>query len=90
MYRNEEQVGQAIKEAGLARKDLWVTTKWSGVDDKGAQQSINESLEKLGLDYVDLYLIHHPRVTKGDIKGAWKEMEDIQKQGKAKSIGVSK
>ena len=74
----------------MARKDLWVTTKWSGVDDKGAQQSINESLEKLGLDYVDLYLIHSPRVAKGDIRGAWKEMEDIQKQGKAKSIGVSK
>jgi len=90
VYRNEEQVGQAIKEGGLARKDLWITTKWSGVDDKDAQVSINESLEKLGVDYVDLYLIHHPRVTKGDIKGAWEAMEDIQKQGKAKSIGVSK
>lgn len=90
MYRNEEQVGEAIKAAGLARKDLWITTKWSGVDDKGAQQSIDESLEKLGVDYVDLYLIHHPRVTKGDIRGAWEEMEKIQKEGKAKSIGVSK
>lgn len=90
MYHNEEEVGQAIKESGLSRKDYWLTTKWSGIDNKGAKQSMNESLEKLGVDHVDLYLIHHPRVTQGDIRGAWKEMEELHKEGKAKSIGVSK
>lgn len=90
VYRNEEQVGQAIKESGLARKDFWLTTKWSGVDGKDAEQSCNESLEKLGVEYLDLYLIHHPRVTGGDIVGAWKKMEKLHKEGKVKSIGVSK
>lgn len=89
-YGNEEQVGQAIKESALARKELWITTKWSGTDGKDAPQSIDESLEKLGIEYVDLYLIHHPRIAQGDIPGAWKKLEKIQKEGKAKSIGVSK
>ncbi|KGB79884.2 oxidoreductase [Cryptococcus deuterogattii R265] len=89
VYHNEEEVGQAIKESGLSRNELWITTKWSGVEEKGARQSIKESLDKLGLEYLDLYLIHSPRVTKGDIKGAWKELETLQKEGKAKSIGVS-
>lgn len=74
----------------MSRNQLWVTTKWSGIDGKGARQSIGESLEKLGLEYLDLYLIHSPQVTKGDIKGAWKELETLQKEGKTKSIGVSK
>lgn len=73
----------------MSRNQLWVTTKWSGIDGKGARQSIGESLEKLGLEYLDLYLIHSPQVTKGDIKGAWKELETLQKEGKTKSIGVS-
>ncbi|KAL0243704.1 hypothetical protein I308_105675 [Cryptococcus tetragattii IND107] len=89
IYHNEGEVGQAIKESGLSRNELWVTTKWSGVEEKGARQSIKESLDKLGLKYLDLYLIHSPRVTKGDIKGAWKELETLQKEGKTKSIGVS-
>ncbi|WVO21288.1 uncharacterized protein IAS62_002595 [Cryptococcus decagattii] len=89
IYHNEEEVGQAIKESGLSRNELWVTTKWSGVEEKGARQSIKESLDKMGLEYLDLYLIHSPRVTKGNIKGAWKELETLQKEGKAKSIGVS-
>ena len=90
VYRNEEEVGMAIKELGMARGDLWVTTKWSGVDGKNAKQSNSESLEKLGLDYVDLYLIHSPRVCNGDIPGAWKQMEELYREGKCKSIGVSK
>ncbi|WVQ85123.1 hypothetical protein IAT38_007288 [Cryptococcus sp. DSM 104549] len=89
VYRNEEEVGQALKESALARKEVWITTKWSGVDDKGPRQSIEESLEKLGVEYVDLYLIHHPRLAKGDIPGTWKELEKIKKDGLAKSIGVS-
>ncbi|ODN75575.1 hypothetical protein L202_06702 [Cryptococcus amylolentus CBS 6039] len=89
IYGNETEVGQAIKESGLSRKDIWVTTKWSGVDNKSPRQSILESLEKLGLEYLDLYLIHHPRLTKGDIRGTWKEFEGLKKEGFVKSIGVS-
>jgi diketogulonate reductase-like aldo/keto reductase len=90
VYYNEEEVGQAIKESGLARKEIWVTTKWSGVDGKGPTQSCNESLEKLGLEYIDLYLIHSPRLVRGDVRGKWEEMEGLVKEGKVKSIGVSK
>ncbi len=89
-YRNEEEVGQALKESGLSRKEIWITTKWSGTDGKGPEQSMRESLEKLGVDYVDLYLIHSPRLCNGDIEGYWKNMEQLHKHGYAKSIGVSK
>ena len=88
MYRNETEVGKGIKQSGLARKDIWITTKWSGY--APIKQSIRESLEKLGLEYVDLYLIHNPRITNGDIEGTWKEMEQLHKEGLSKSIGVSK
>ena len=89
-YRNEEEVGQAIRESGLSRKEVWITTKWSGSDDKGPLQSCSESLDKLGVEYIDLYLVHHPRLCKGDIEGHWKQMEQLVKEGKVKSIGVSK
>jgi diketogulonate reductase-like aldo/keto reductase len=90
VYQNEEEVGLALKNTALPRSAVWVTTKWSGIDGKGCKQSIQESLSKLGLDYVDLYLIHSPRVANGDIPGAWREMEEVKKMGWAKSIGVSK
>lgn len=88
MYRNEAGVGRGLKQSALPRSDLYLTTKWSGW--APIQQSIHESLEKLGVDYVDLYLIHNPRITGGDIEGKWKEFEQVHKQGLAKSIGVSK
>jgi len=88
-YRNEEEVGLAIEQSGLKRKNMWVTTKWSGTDGKGPEQSCKESLEKLGIDYIDLYLIHHPRLCQGDIPGTWKAMEQLKKAGYVKSIGVS-
>ena len=90
MYGNEEETGQALKESGLARHEFWLTTKWSGIDGKDAEQSCNESLEKLGVKYLDLYLIHSVKVAQGDIVGAWKKMEKLHKEGKVKSIGVSK
>lgn len=65
-----------------------MTTKWSGR--KSIQESINDSLEWLGVEYVDLYLIHNPRWAGDDLVGAWKGMEKVKKDGKAKSIGVSK
>ncbi|GIP21620.1 aldo/keto reductase [Paenibacillus sp. J22TS3] len=91
-YKNEEGVGQAIREAleenGLKREDLFITTKvWNS--DQGYEstlQAIDTSLSKLGLDYVDLYLIHWP--VKGKYKDTWKAMEKLYQDGKAKAIGV--
>lgn len=87
-YFNEQEVGRAIRESGLPRKEIFVTSKlW--LQDHGyeaARKGIDASLKKLGLDYIDLYLIHQPY---GDVPGAWKAMEDAQKDGKIRSIGVS-
>lgn len=87
-YFNEAEVGRAIKDSGIPRDQIWVTSKlW--LQDYGyepAQRAIDLSLEKLGLDYLDLYLIHQPY---GDVPGAWRAMEDAQRAGKLKSIGVS-
>ncbi|KAG6810669.1 hypothetical protein H0H92_010817 [Tricholoma furcatifolium] len=86
IYDNEESVGEAIRETGLLRNDLFVTTKyWQGP----IQTSIRESLQKLGLKYVDLYLIHQPRFAAPDFEGTWREFEKIKDDGLARSIGVS-
>ncbi|KAJ7149207.1 Aldo/keto reductase [Mycena crocata] len=87
-YRNEAEAGVAIRESGLERKEIFITTKYSGLDGLDIKASINNSLKNLGVSYVDLYLIHNPRIVP-DIPKAWKEMEDIQAQGLVKSIGVS-
>lgn len=88
VYGNEEAVGRAIKQSGIDRKQLFVTSKlW--VDDAGyenAKKGFEETLRKLQLDYLDLYLIHRPR---GDVKGSWKAMEELYKAGKIKAIGIS-
>ena len=76
-----------MKLASLPRSDIWVTTKFSGL--KTVKESIKDSLEWLGLEYVDLYLIHNP-AWGGDIKDTWREMRGVKKEGWAKSIGVSK
>lgn len=89
VYGNETEVGQGLKESGLARKDFWVTTKWS-FGKVSCLQSCKDSLSKLGLEYIDLYLIHNTRVCNGDIVGAWKQMEEVHKMGLVKHIGVSK
>ena len=87
-YFNEQEVGQAIRESGIPRNEIFVTSKlW--LQDYGyepAKKGIETSLKKLGLDYIDLYLIHQPY---GDVPGAWKAMEDAKKEGKIRSIGVS-
>lgn len=88
VYGNEESVGGGIKKSGINREELFVTSKlW--VDDSGyekAKKAFQISLDKLGLDYLDLYLIHRPR---GDVEGSWKAMEDLYKEGKIRAIGVS-
>ncbi len=88
VYGNEEAVGAGIKQSGIDREALFVTSKlW--VDDSGyekGKKAFQTSLDKLGLDYLDLYLIHRPR---GDVKGSWKAMEDLYQDGKIRAIGVS-
>lgn len=88
VYGNEEAVGKAIKASGVPRKELFITTKlWiSDFSYEAAKEAFNESLRKLDLDYVDLYLLHQPF---GDIFGAWRALEELYKEGKIKAIGVS-
>jgi 2,5-diketo-D-gluconate reductase A len=87
-YGNEKAVGRAIKRAGVAREELFITTKlW--IQDAGyesTKKAFERSLSKLHLDYIDLYLIHHPL---GDVYGSWRAMEELYKEGKIKAIGVS-
>ena len=97
VYKNEEGVGRAIKEFGILREEVFITTKlWN--PDQGYESgllAINESLSKLGLKYVDLYLVHWPTAdpnAKESInkrKETWRAMEEIYKSGKARAIGVS-
>lgn len=87
-YQNETQVGHALKQSGIARNELFVTTKlWvQDASYDGAKAQFERSLNRLQLDYVDLYLIHQPY---GDVHGAWRAMEELHKAGKIRAIGVS-
>lgn len=86
-YGNEEAVGAAVKKCGLPREELFITTKlWvQDTSYEGAKAAFQTSLDKLGLDYLDLYLIHQPM---GDYYGAWRAMEELYKEGRIKAIGV--
>lgn len=87
-YQNEEAVGRGIKQSGVAREKLFITTKlWiqsSGYE--GTLRAFENSLKRLQLDYIDLYLIHQPY---GDVYGEWRAMEELYQQGKVRAIGVS-
>ncbi|KAK7681594.1 hypothetical protein QCA50_015327 [Cerrena zonata] len=83
-YATERFVGDAIRESGLDRSELFITTKYSGIGT--AQEAIDDSLKNLGLKQVDLYLIHSPRIVP---PGTWQTFEKIQEAGLTKSIGVS-
>jgi len=87
-YQNEEAVGRGIKQSGVAREDLFITTKlWIQSNGyEGALKAFDNSLKRLQLDYVDLYLIHQPY---GDVYGEWRAMEELYQQGKIRAIGVS-
>ncbi|MBO3272381.1 aldo/keto reductase [Hymenobacter defluvii] len=87
-YMNEEAVGNAIQKSGVPREELFITTKlWvQDASYEGAKQALETSLQKLQLDYLDLYLIHQPY---GDVHGAWRAMEELYQAGRIKAIGVS-
>ena len=87
-YFNEEEVGNAIKDADVSREDIWITSKIWLQDYKyeDAKKSIESSLEKLGTEYMDLYLLHQPYA---EVTEAWKALEEAKEEGKILSIGVS-
>lgn len=86
-YKNEEAVGATLKKSGACRDDLFITTKlWvSDSSYEGAKQAFESSLQKLGLEYLDLYLLHQPM---GDYYGAWRALEELYKEGRIRAIGV--
>lgn len=89
VYKNERGVGEGIRQSGAKREELFITTKlWN--DDQGydtTHKAFNDSLARLGLDYMDLYLIHWP--VEGKFNDSWRAMEEIYASGRAKAIGVS-
>ena len=87
-YGNEEAVGKAIKRSGVAREDLFITTKlWIQSNGyEGTKKAFENSLKRLQLDYLDLYLMHQPF---GDVYGEWRAMQDLYKEGRVRAIGVS-
>ncbi|WP_088102050.1 aldo/keto reductase [Halalkalibacter urbisdiaboli] len=91
IYGNEEGVGKAIAESAIPREELFITTKlWNS--EQGYESTLaafEESMKKLGLDYLDLYLIHWPVPAKGEYKNTWKAFEKLYKDGKIRAIGVS-
>ncbi|MER8187338.1 aldo/keto reductase [Kitasatospora sp. NPDC094015] len=98
IYENETGTGQAVAEAGVPREELYITTKlwnsgtkdWSGQAGKDAvRKAFDESLGKLGLDYVDLYLIHWPRPMHGSFLNVWEGVTELLADGRVKSVGVS-
>ena len=86
-YGNETAVGEAIRKCGVSREELFITTKlWvQDASYEGAKQAIQTSMDKLGVDYLDLYLIHQPM---GDYVGAYRAMEEAYREGKLRAIGV--
>jgi Aldo/keto reductases, related to diketogulonate reductase len=88
VYQNEEAVGRAVRRSGIPREEVFITTKlWvqhSGYE--GAKTAFAKSLERLQMDYVDLYLIHVPY---GDVFGSWRAMEELYREGRMRAIGVS-
>ncbi|RYZ07583.1 MAG: aldo/keto reductase [Myxococcales bacterium] len=87
-YQNEQAVGHAIRESGVPRSEVFVTTKlW--VEDAGyekTKRAFDRSMQRLGLDVLDLYLIHQPY---GDVHGSWRAMQELLREGRARAIGVS-
>lgn len=89
LYLNEQAVGKAIRESGIPREELFVTTKLWGSDvlKNNIQGAFAGSLKNMGLDYLDLYLVHWP--VKGKLQSTWQQMEEIHRSGRVRSIGLS-
>lgn len=91
VYRNEDGVGEGIRRSGIGRDEVFLTTKvWN--DDQGHDETLramDQSLKRLGTDYVDLYLIHWPSAYRGKFRETWKALIRLREEGKARSIGVS-
>ena len=85
-YRNERSVGAALRRSGVPREQVFVTTKWLPVR-RGPEAEVKRSLERLGLEYVDLYLVHWP--LPGRVSLGWRDFEALQEQGLARAVGVS-
>lgn len=93
MYRNERGVGEGIRASGLAREDVYVTSKLSNAAHRpdDARRYFDQTLAELGFDYVDLFLIHWPLPTRydGDFVSTWRTLEEFKRDGRTRSIGVS-
>ncbi|GHB61764.1 oxidoreductase [Streptomyces cirratus] len=94
IYGNEKGTGKALANSGVPREELFVTTKlWNGPSQRWGRDEVlrafDDSLDKLALDYVDLYLIHWPRPMRDDVLAIWKTFEEIAASGRAKAVGVS-
>lgn len=89
IYRNEAGLGKAIQNSSLKREDLYITTKLWNDDQAKAKQAFESSMDKLKLQYLDLYLIHWPAPKKETYVQAWKSLIELKKEGRIKSIGVS-
>lgn len=88
VYQNEEEVGRAIAHSGIAREDLFITTKLANSEQTDARGGFERSLDRLGLETVDLYLLHWPLPKRDTARGAWEELGSIHESGRARSIGV--
>lgn len=88
IYANEKEVGKGIKKSGIDRKELFISSKlWiSDMGYENTKKGFAETIKNLGVDYLDMYIIHRPH---GDVPGSWKAMEELYKEGKIKAIGVS-
>jgi 2,5-diketo-D-gluconate reductase A len=88
IYGNEVEVGQGIKKSGIDRKELFISSKlWiADMGYENTKKGFEETIKKLGVDYLDMYIIHRPH---GDVPGSWKAMEELYKEGKIKAISVS-
>lgn len=87
-YRNERSIGRAVKDSGIPREEIWITSKlWPNEYGEGVTaQALDKMLSRLGVEYIDLVYLHQPV---GDVKGAWKDLEKAQKEGKVRALGIS-
>ena len=87
-YQNERSVGRAVKDSGIPREEIWITSKlWPNEYGEGVTaRDLDKMLKRLGVDYIDLVYLHQPV---GDVKGAWKDLEKAQKEGKVRALGIS-